>query len=671
MTFNKATNLILVLVIFNYSLVSRPRTLEMSSNFQSSQAPTFGAPVLKWQRGGCFTSWCETGWYSSPAVVDLDNDGASEVIAASYSIVILDAATGALKQRIDPPGGRQWPSLVVADLEGDGDQEIVTAHGDGYLNVYHHDGSLMWSRQPTPGSELRSLAAFDLDANGDLEIVVAATRSQNQWFVYEHTGDLRPGSWPQHSPDSDTNGYTAGCYNENIAAADLDGDGRGEIIGPNDTHYLAAFQDDGVQMRANVIYGTQAGAQKVWSRVGVHVSHSVDLRGYANCGSEHRPNFANSAPIIMDVNNDGVNEAVVVGNVYNCGTSPYTDLYEMPYILNADRTRWQGSGFDWTDIPVPDPNAAPLSEDYNLIEMSLPNPVAVDLDGDGLREILYPSYDGRMHAFWLDKSEHGSWPFSVYNPAEGFYRFASEPAVGDLDHDGDAEVIFSSWVQKGTNQTGKLHILDSMGNMLYEVNIPTAFGGEDWNGALAAPTLANVDSDTDVEVVLNTAHSGVVVYDLPGTAGARLLWPTGRGSYLRSGSAVIGSLAGSTVGVSKAAAEPGETLAYTIHLRNPSLMLPTVILTDTLPAGVTFSGGLSATAGEASYSGGIISWTGPVSSGAPVTISFNVAIDPRLTESTAIWNDVQIDDGAGNILFRRALTVVNAQKSYLPFLRRY
>ena len=27
-----------------------------------------GAPTLKWQRGGCFNSWCETGWYSSPAV---------------------------------------------------------------------------------------------------------------------------------------------------------------------------------------------------------------------------------------------------------------------------------------------------------------------------------------------------------------------------------------------------------------------------------------------------------------------------------------------------------------------------------------------------------------------------------------------------------------------------
>jgi uncharacterized repeat protein (TIGR01451 family) len=671
MMINRTATILLILVslflpLFPYSPLS-----PAAGNLPAPQAPSFGAPVLKWQRGGCYSSWCETGWYSSPAVVDLEGDGSLEVIAASYSLVVLDAATGALERRIDPPGDRQWPSLVVADLEGDGDLEIVTAHGGGYLNVYNHAGSLVWSRQPTPGSELRSLAAFDLDANGDLEIVVAATRSQDQWFVYEHNGVIRLGSWPQHSPDSDTNGYTAGCYNENIAAGDLDGDGRGEIFGPNDTHYLAAFQDDGVQMRASPIYGLQTGdVPKVWSRVGVHVDHAVDLRGYAICGVEHRPNFANSAPIIFDVNHDGVNEAIVVGNVYNCGTSPYTDLYEMPYILNADRTRWQGSGFDWTAIPQPDLSAAPLSEDYNQIEMSLPNPVGADLDGDGMLEILHPSYDGRLHAYWLDKSEHGAWPYSVYKATDGFYRFASEPAVADLDADGDAEVIFASWVQKGTYQTGKLHILDSLGNLLYEINLPSAFGGDDWNGALAAPTLANLDADGDLEVVLNTAHSGVVVYDLPGTSGARLLWPTGRGSYLRSGSAITGSLAGSTLSASQVAADPGDSLAYTIVLRNPSQPLPAVSLSDALPAGVTYAGGLSATSGVPNYANGAVTWNGAVNPGAPVTITFNVIIDPGLSAPTAIWNTVQIEDGAGSLLERRTLTIVNALHTFLPIVSR-
>ncbi len=309
----------------------------------SAASTTIQAPVLKWSGKGCHNSWCETGWYSSPAAADVDKDGKVEVVGATYSLAIVDGATGDLKHAlIDPPGDREWPGVVVADLEQDGRMEIVTAHSGGYVNVLDGNGNLLWSRQPTPGSELRSLAAYDLDGNGDLEIIVAATRSENQWYVYQHDGTLYPGNWPQHSPDSNTNGYSAGCYNENVGAADLDKDGKGEIIGPNDTHYLTAYQDNGAQMLASPIYGTNPdGSQKFWSRVGVHVDHSVDLRGYANCGVEHRPNFADSAPTLADVNRDGTVEVIVVGNVHNCGTSPYTHLYHLLYILNADRTRWK------------------------------------------------------------------------------------------------------------------------------------------------------------------------------------------------------------------------------------------------------------------------------------------------------------------------------------------
>ena len=180
---------------------------------------------------------------------------------------------------------------------------------------------------------------------------------------------------------------------------------------------------------------------------------------------------------------------------------------------------------------------APLSEDYNVIESAEPNPVVADLDGDGKQEILFASYDGRVHAYWLDKTEHGTWPYSVYKPAEGFYRFASEPVVADLDNDGKAEVIFTSWTQNGSNQHRQAaHPQLQRATSCTRSTCRTAFDA-DWNGALAAPTLANVDTDPDLEVVINTTQSGVVVYDLPGTSGAcSLQWPTGRANYGRTGS---------------------------------------------------------------------------------------------------------------------------------------
>jgi hypothetical protein len=96
-------------------------------------------------------------------------------------------------------------------------------------------------------------------------------------------------------------------------------------------------------------------------------------------------------------------------------------------------------------------------------------------------------------------------------------------------------VLFSSWVPNGSNRTGKLHVLNFNGQVLHEVDLPMAFSSN-WTGGMAAPTLANVDTDADLEIVINTAHSGVVVYDLPGTSGAcSLQWPTGRANYGRTG----------------------------------------------------------------------------------------------------------------------------------------
>lgn len=498
---------------------------------------TIQAPMLKWQNGGCYSSWCETGWYSSPAVADLDGDGNNEVIGAAYSIFVLNGENGALEwqvasghDRTEPdaePVGRTWPGVVVIDLDGDSALEIATAHSGGYVSVYTASGFFKpgWPQQPA-GNELRGLTVDNLDGDSNMEIIVTgAVYSQVNIWVLEHNGTLRPG-WPQVNGDT---GYAYGVFNANAAVGDLDGDGSGELVVPSDVHYICAYESDGTPLPASDLYG-----DKNWGQVGVWESLDVELRGWGECDGvrqeSYRTNFAHGPAVVADVNSDGILEVVVTGNVYDC--SDYTSRYNGVYIFNIDRSRFNLGAYDWQSTPVD--MGAPLSEDYSVIENAQPNPALADLDGDGRLEILYASYDGRLHAFWLDKQEHGNWPYSVYNPAEGFYRFATEPVIADLENDGHAEVIFASWVQIGSGHTGKLHILDYLGNPLYEVELPAAYDDSNWNGALAAPTLANIDGDSDLEVVLNTAHSGLVVYDLPGSAQARVLWATGRGGNQRN-----------------------------------------------------------------------------------------------------------------------------------------
>jgi len=632
------------------------------------------APVLKWKNGGCYTSWCETGWYSSPAVADLDGDGSIEVIGSAYSIFVMDGATGILEwqiasgydrsQSVADSVGRTWPGIAIADIDDNGDLEIITAHSGGYVSVYDHYGYFEpgWPQTPT-ARELRGLSLFDLDGDNKLEIVVtgAVYEKTNTW-VYSHNGILLPG-WPQLTNDS---GYAYGIFNDNAAVGDLVNDGYGEIVVPSDVHYICAYDRDGVQIPANPMYG-----DKSWGKVGVWESLEIELRGWGTCtnGDErkerYRPNFAHGASLITDVNGDSHREVVVVGNVYDC-IPGYPSQYNGVYIFNADRSRFNEDGFDWNTPPVD--SGAPLSQDYGVIENNQPNPVAADLDGDGTLEIIYSSYDGRVHAYWLDKTEHGSWPYSVYKPAEGFFRFASEPVIADLDKDGYAEVLFASWPQKGTYQTGKLHILDFLGNPLHEVALPPAYGSPDWNGVLAAPTLANIDSDPDLEIVLTTSHSGFAAFDLPDTANARVQWGTGRGNYLRNGFFNPGSLQDSSIVVNQSISSPGDRLKYTILLQNPGELLPTVTMTNTLPAEVTFAGDLQVSSGTHRETNNTITWNGAVSASQPVTVSYSITVSQHIDSPTVSVNTVHLNDGQGRVTQLYTSTYINGYAIYLPII---
>ena len=71
----------------------------------------------KWQR--CPAWYCETGWYASPAVADVDQDGQVEALWGGYTLMSVNGRTGAIEWN-QPRGSssRLWPGIVVADLDG-------------------------------------------------------------------------------------------------------------------------------------------------------------------------------------------------------------------------------------------------------------------------------------------------------------------------------------------------------------------------------------------------------------------------------------------------------------------------------------------------------------------------------------------------------------------------
>lgn len=136
----------LILLCLLFSLAPAP---VMGQSGSIVYLPIIHSPwsfALKWQNAGCYSSWCETGWYSSPAVADVNGDGKNDVIASAYSLMALNGETGALIWRAGGTANRTWPGVVVADIDRDGQQDIVIAQGGGLVTAYRLDGTQKWQR---------------------------------------------------------------------------------------------------------------------------------------------------------------------------------------------------------------------------------------------------------------------------------------------------------------------------------------------------------------------------------------------------------------------------------------------------------------------------------------------------------------------------------------------
>ena len=141
---------------------------------------------------------------------------------------------------------------------------------------------------------------------------------------------------------------------------------------------------------------------------------------------------------------------VVVGNVYNCGTDPYATSTTMPFILKRDRTRWSGSGFDWTVMPAARPGQrAPLRGLQRHRERASPTRWSPTSTATGSRRSCTPPTTASSTPTGWTRPSTGAGPTWSRPGAGRRFRFASEPVVADLDNDGRAEVIFTSWPEKG------------------------------------------------------------------------------------------------------------------------------------------------------------------------------------------------------------------------------
>ena len=192
---------------------------------------------------------------ASPRVADLDGDGVSEVVVAALSgnvyawhadgepvIAPVGPARAGFFAHADGGVSR---TPAVADLDGNGDLEVVVASDGGQLLAWQHvdadhDGSadVFSPRYPVAigGPASSAPVAADFDAAAGLEIAVAA--QSGDLTVVECRGDAVGGS-PYGFGHLVLDDVT-------IAAADLDGDELAEIVlSTTNRGWVVAMRADG------------------------------------------------------------------------------------------------------------------------------------------------------------------------------------------------------------------------------------------------------------------------------------------------------------------------------------------------------------------------------------------------------------------------------------------
>ncbi|MBD3258049.1 S8 family serine peptidase, partial [candidate division GN15 bacterium] len=134
-------------------------------------------------------SWNASGIDLGDYSVHLHGYFGGDTLRDSVSFTLASAFAAGWPQTLTGRGGL---SAVSADLEGDGQKEIIVATTFG-LNVFHADGSPMVGYPVLPEEEVLGLpAVYDLDDDGEQEIIFTTASGLH---VVNHDGSYAEG-WP-------------------------------------------------------------------------------------------------------------------------------------------------------------------------------------------------------------------------------------------------------------------------------------------------------------------------------------------------------------------------------------------------------------------------------------------------------------------------------------------
>ncbi|NOY93116.1 MAG: VCBS repeat-containing protein [Deltaproteobacteria bacterium] len=306
--------------------------------------------------------------YDAPAVADMDGDGVPEILVRW----VIAHGDGTVVRRIRDSRGASGPYNTMADVDGDGDLEVVG--GDG---VYRMDGTAVWERtaaSPGPGALPAGahVAIADLDLDGSPEIVLVSAGEHSIRAISAATGadvwgpvDINP---PELASVIAANGNPTGGGPPTIA--NFDDDPEPEIAFAGGFAYVV-FEGDGTrkwyfqtQDRSSRSTGSSIFDFEGDGQAEVLYNDELFFRVFRGSTGEVLYEQCNTSgtlkefPIVADVDNDDHAEIILMENNYafpTCvdGTPSSTGIHVLGNPANDwVRTRriWNQHSYHVTNI---------------------------------------------------------------------------------------------------------------------------------------------------------------------------------------------------------------------------------------------------------------------------------------------------------------------------------